>query len=246
MKIFAIANHKGGVGKTTSAQNIAAYLGLTGKKVLLIDLDSQANLTQCFGKHKEKKTIYDSISDGEPLNIVKINENLSIVPANNLMAGVDREIQDRILREYILKDLIKPVENDFDYCILDCPPSLGIITVNALASADYVLIPMEAEVLAYNGIKSLKEMIDQIKVRVNTNLIIKGVFFTNMKPKLRLSKAMSKLVNEKFKNELCKNSIRTNVSLAECQISGKHIFEYDPESQGAQDYKALVDEILIK
>lgn len=245
MKTIVVANNKGGVGKTTTVQNMGGGLAVLGYRVLLIDLDPQSNLTACFMPlTKVGKSIYDSFTNKEPLSINKINENISLVPSSREMGSVDRIIIDRPRREDILNKLLKPIENDFDYCIIDTPPSLGIVTLNALVAGNTVIIPMEAEYFAYEGIKNLKDLIDEVKEEINPNLTIGGVFFTNMKPKLKLAKAMSKLVEQKFGTEICKCVIRENVSLAECQPNRKDIFNYDPESNGAKDYKALLNEVL--
>ena len=246
MEVIVIANNKGGVGKTTSAQNLAAGLVQLKKRVLLVDVDPQANLTGCYVKLKDdQKTVFESFTDGDPLKdvIIKINDYLSLVPSSWEMGGIEKYLPE-LRKEDILNNLLKPQYSNFDYCIIDTPPSLNIITVNALVAGSRVLIPMEAAKFAYDGIKKLKELIDLIKSRVNPNLAIGGVFFCGIKPKLRLSKAMTKLVETKFSNEFCETMIRENIALAECQSTGQDIFEYAPESVGAQDYKNLLTEVL--
>lgn len=244
MRKIVVVNNKGGIGKTTSVQNIGAYLALKGFKTLLIDLDPQTNLTECFACFNEELSIYDSFSKNTPLNVVKVKENLFLVPSSLELQGIEREISDKMRREEILNKLIKPIINDYDYCVMDCPPALGLVTINALAAADDVIIPMEAEYLAYRGIETIRDMIKEVKEEINPGLNILGVFFTQYKPSLMLSKEIKKEVSKTFGAALFESTIRVNISLAECQSNGKDIFAYAPESNGASDYQALVEEIL--
>jgi chromosome partitioning protein len=246
MKKIVIVNHKGGVGKTTSAINISAGLAKKGNKCLVIDADPQSNLTESFGIFEPEKEIYLSFSKGDPLPIVKIKKNLSIVPNSLNFAGIELEISARMARETILKELIKGTDKDYDYCIIDCPPSLGLITLNALVSADEVYIPMEAEYLAYRGIDSIVGIINLVKKHFNPGLIIKGVFFTKYNEQRVLTKEINNQIKSYFGDVLMETKIRVNVALAESQSDGKDIFEYDPKSNGAKDYMSLVNEILNK
>ncbi|MHC1705763.1 MAG: ParA family protein [Tenuifilaceae bacterium] len=244
MKIIAIVNHKGGVGKTTSTINISAGLARKGKKVLAIDADPQTNLTESLGILNPEKSINDSFIKGEPLPIVQVKKNLWVVPSSLEFATVDLVIAGQMAREIILKELIEGVGNGYDYCIIDCPPSLGLVTLNALVAADEVYIPMEAEFLAFRGIDSIVGIIAKVKKHYNPKLEIKGVFFTQFNEKRVLTKEIKKLIGETFGNTMMKTQIRVNVALAESQSAGKDIFEYDPESNGANDYGKLVNEIL--
>jgi chromosome partitioning protein len=244
MKKIVLVNNKGGIGKTTSSQNIGAYLALQGFKVLMMDLDPQTNLTDCFACFNPERTIYHSFSKNEPLPVVEIKKNLSLVPSSFDFAGIEVEISNKMRRENILSKLLVPLEDQFDYCIMDCPPSLGLITINALTAGDHVLIPMEAEYLSFRGIETVKGMINNVKEEINPGLNIAGVFFTKLKPALSLSKAIREEVAKNFGEILCDTAIRVNIALAEAQSNGKDIFEYDPTSNGAQDYSQLVKEIL--
>jgi chromosome partitioning protein len=244
MKKIVIANHKGGVGKTTSSINISAGLAKKGKKVLIIDTDPQSNLTESFGIFDPVKDLYLSFSKGEPLPIINVKKNLSIVPNSLNFSGIELEIAGRMPREIILKELIAGLDKTYDYCIIDCPPSLGLITLNSLVAADEVYIPMEAEFLAYRGIDSIVGIINLVKKHFNPKLMIKGVFFTKYNEQRVLTNEIKNQIKEYFGDNLMKTAIRVNVALAEAQSSGKDIFEYDPKSNGAKDYMSLVNEII--
>jgi chromosome partitioning protein len=244
MKKIVIANHKGGVGKTTSSINISAGLAKKGKNVLIIDADPQSNLTESFGIFDPVKDLYLSFSKGDPLPIINVKKNLSIVPNSLNFSGIELEIAGRMPREIILKELMAGLDKTFDYCIIDCPPSLGLITLNALVAADEVYIPMEAEFLAYRGIDSIVGIINLVKKHFNPGLMIKGVFFTKYNEQRVLTKEIKNQIKGYFGDNLMKTAIRVNVALAEAQSSGKDIFEYDPKSNGAKDYMSLVNEII--
>jgi len=244
MKKIVIANHKGGVGKTTSSINISAGLAKKGKNVLIIDTDPQSNLTESFGIFDPDKDLYLSFSKGEPLPIINVKKNLSIVPNSLNFSGIELEIAGRMPREIILKELMSDLDKTYDYCIIDCPPSLGLITLNALVAADEVYIPMEAEFLAYRGIDSIVGIINLVKKHFNPELMIKGVFFTKYNEQRVLTKEIKNQIKGYFGDNLMKTAIRVNVALAEAQSSGKDIFEYDPNSNGAKDYMSLVNELI--
>ena len=244
MKKIVIANHKGGVGKTTSSINISAGLAKKGKNVLIIDTDPQSNLTESFGIFDPDKDLYLSFSKGEPLPIINVKKNLSIVPNSLNFSGIELEIAGRMPREIILKELMSELDKTYDYCIIDCPPSLGLITLNALVAADEVYIPMEAEFLAYRGIDSIVGIINLVKKHFNPGLMTKGVFFTKYNEQRVLTKEIKNQIKGYFGDNLMKTAIRVNVALAEAQSSGKDIFEYDPNSNGAKDYMSLVNEII--
>jgi chromosome partitioning protein len=243
MKKIVIVNHKGGVGKTTSSINISAGLAKKGKKVIIIDADPQANLTESFGVFDPVKDLYLSFSKGEPLPIINVKKNLSIVPNSLNFSGIELEIAGRMPREIILKELMAGLDKTYDYCIIDCPPSLGLITLNALVATDEVYIPMEAEFLAYRGIDSIVGIINLVKKHFNPGLMIKGVFFTKYNEQRVLTKEIKNQIKGYFGDNLMKTVIRVNVELAEAQSSGKDIFEYDSDSNGAKDYMSLVNEI---
>ena len=245
MRTIAFVNHKGGVGKTTSVINIAAGLVKKKYKVLTIDADPQANLTtSLLGANEPKKSIKDSFSKDEPLPILIYDTNFSIVPSTLDFSGIELEISNRIARETILRELINNIEKKFDYCLIDCPPSLGLITLNALVAANEVIIPTEAEFLAYRGIDTIVGVIEKVKKHFNPNLRLSGVFFTKYQEQKVLTKMITDKIEECFQSMLLKTRIRVNVSLAESQAKAKDIFEYAPKSNGAADYMELVKEII--
>ncbi len=246
MKTICLLNHKGGVGKTTSVACIGAGLALRGKRVLLIDLDPQTNLTESMGVREHPLSIYDAMSAGKPLPIVVVKENLSVVPSALNLAGLELEIAARMARETVLRRLIEPLKKQFDYAIIDCPPSLGLLTINGLVAADEVFIPLEAEFLAYRGIDTIVGIIETVRTHFNPNLFISGVFLTKYNRQRILTRSIKEEVSQYFGNVLFENTIRVNVALAEAPANGKDIFEYAPDSNGAEDYLALVDEFLVR
>lgn len=246
MKTIAILNHKGGTGKTTSALNIGAGLARQKKKTLLIDIDPQTNLTEGLGRRDIKVSIYNSIRDGVDLPIEKINDYLDLVPSSLELVGAELELVSRLARESILKNLLKKIKDNYDYIVIDCPPALGMLTINALVPADTVLIPLEAEYYAYRGIDRMVSIISDVRTHYNENLTIGGVFITKCNPNRLLTEHITESVHKHFGEKLLNSKIRVNVSLAEAPIHGKDIFEYAPTSNGARDYEKLVEEILTK
>lgn len=244
MITISILNHKGGVGKTTSVVNIGAALALTGKKVLLVDIDPQANLSESFGLVRLRPSIYDSLVAAAPLPIHKVKDKLDVVPASLELAMADLEIAGEMSRESILKDLLEQHKNKYDFILIDCPPSLGLLTINALVAANDVFIPLEAEFLAYRGIDSIVGVIDKVKKKLNKTLRIGGVFMTKYNKQRILTKNIREEVSKYFGDVVFDTTIRVNVALAESPANAKDVFDYAPESNGAEDYKDLVLEIL--
>jgi chromosome partitioning protein len=244
MKTICLLNHKGGVGKTTSVACIGAGLALRGKRVLVIDLDPQTNLTESMGVKNHPLSIYDAMSSGKSLPIVAVKENLSVVPSALNLAGLELEIAARMSRETILRRLIEPLKSQFDYAVIDCPPSLGLLTINGLVAADEVLIPLEAEFLAYRGIDTIVGIIETVRTHFNQKLYISGVFLTKYNRQRILTKSIREEVAQYFGDVLFVNNVRVNVALAEAPANGQDIFTYAPESNGAEDYLAIVDELL--
>lgn len=247
-KILTISNHKGGVGKTTSTMNIGAGLNRLKQKVLLIDLDPQANLTQCLGASGEENNIYFNLKGtkkAEPLNISK---GLDLIPSHIDLSGAEIELTAEIGREYKLKKLIEPLKKDYDVIIIDSPPSLGLLTINSLSAADYVLLPLQAEYLALQGLTKLLEVIDLVKETTNPALQIGGVFITRFDKRKVLNKNVSEIIEKEFKDIAFKTIIRDNIALAESPVNGMDIFRYSPKSNGAEDYLKLSKEVkkLIK
>lgn len=243
-KTIAIANHKGGVGKTTSVASIGAGLAIKGKKVLLVDLDAQQNLSYTLTHVEDPETsVYDALVKDAELPIVNVYENVDLVPASLDLARAEIDMSTKIAREGILKSLLEEHLNKYDYIIIDCPPSLGIITTNALVAADEIFIPLTAEALPLKGLTMLDNVVSEIRKRVNPNLRLGAVFFTRFNNR-KLNKEVVNLINQRYGDKVLDTKIRENITLAEMPLSGKSIFEYEKRSNGAKDYLALCDEIL--
>jgi chromosome partitioning protein len=246
-KIIALLNHKGGVGKSCSTQNIAAALQQLKKKVMVIDLDGQANLTESMGLSiEEPQTIYGALKGEYPLPLVKTECGITLVPACLDLSAAESELINEPGREMILRGLIQKAtaDNKFDYILIDCPPSLGLLTLNALTTADFIIIPVQAQFLAMRGMAKLMNVIQIVQERLNPGLQIGGIVITQYDSRKTLNKSVSELIRESFCDKVFKTFIRDNVALAEAPVRGKNIFEYSPRSHGAQDYMALAKEIL--
>ncbi len=242
--VITIANHKGGVGKTTSTASIAAALALRGKKVLTIDLDAQQNLSYTLTLNEDpESSIYDALVKDSPLPIVKIRENLDLVPASLELARAEIDLSTKIAREGILKTLLEDYMDKYDFILIDCPPSLGIITTNALVASSQLFIPLTAEALPLKGLTMLDDVVNEVKKRVNPNLSLGGVFFTRFNNR-KLNKEVVEAINNRYGDKVFKTKIRENITLAEMPLTGQTIFEYDNRSNGAKDYAALADEII--
>ncbi|HJD59405.1 MAG TPA: ParA family protein [Rickettsia endosymbiont of Omalisus fontisbellaquei] len=245
-KIYAVSNHKGGVGKTTSTINIGASLANKKKKVLLVDLDPQSNLTQSLGIKNVEIGIYENLRGGKILNIIEHKNNLSILPSSLDLSAAEVELSAEPGREYILKDILSKLKNKFDYILIDCPPSLGLLTINALTAADYILIPMQAEYLPLRGLAKLSEVIDKIRNRLNNNLQIGCVFFTQYDARKILNRDIAESVAGFFGEKLLNSKISNNIALAEAPSQGKDIFTYSKSCKGATDYHELCNELIEK
>ena len=243
-KVIALSNHKGGVGKTTSTVNIGAGLANKGKKVLVIDMDPQANLSQCFGIQEPEFTVYGSLVGDYDLKPYALRDTLHVVPSTLDLAGAEVELASKIARETILKKLVDKVRDQYDYILLDCAPSLGLITINAFAAADEIYIPLQAQFLALHGLDKLFDIVELVRENINPNLHISGVFTTQFDGRKVLNRDIADLVQDNFKEKVFKTVIRDNVTLAEAPSHWQDIFTYNPKSYGAADYASLVDEIL--
>jgi chromosome partitioning protein len=244
--IIAVSNHKGGVGKTTSTVNIGAALVRKGYKVLLVDLDPQANLTQSLDAKQSAFTIYDYIKGSDNVIPVQIKPNLFMIPSSLDLSAAEVEISSEPGREYILKDILSKVEKSFDYILIDCPPSLSILTINAFTASKIVIIPMQAEYLPLRGLAKLTEVINKIKTRLNPQLEIRCVFLTKFDSRKILNRDVAESIKNFFGEKLLKNHISTSIALAEAPSQGKDIFMYNNTSKPAQEYAELTDEILEK
>ena len=244
---ISILNHKGGVGKTTTAVNLAAALQIKGKRVLVIDLDGQANLTESLGLSiEEEKTIYGAMKGEYPLPLVETNIGLTLVPSCLDLSAAESELINEPGREMILKQLIhKSTETSkFDYIIIDCPPSLGLLTLNALTASDKLIIPVQAEFLAMRGMAKITNVIGIVQERLNPNLDIAGIVITQYDQRKTLNRSVSDLIKDSFCDKIFQTVIRDNVALAEAPINGQSIFEYNNKANGAKDYMSLAEEVL--
>lgn len=252
MKIVSIFNQKGGVGKTTTNINLAAFIALKGYKVLVIDIDPQGNTSSGLGIEKEEQenTTYEllltEMTLEETIHDVENIENLKIVPSNMNLAGADLELSYMENRESILKRKIAALEDRFDFIIIDCPPSLGLLTINALTASDTVLIPMQCEYYALEGISQLVKTIQKVKKGLNRNLEVEGVVLTMFDPRRNLQIQVAEELKSYFGELVYENSIPRNIRLAEAPSFGLPIALYDGKAKGAEAYSDLADEFLRK
>lgn len=243
-KVIAIANHKGGVGKTTSVASLGDALALKGKKVLLIDLDAQQNLSYSLsGNEDPDVSVYDTLVKDRELPIVNVRKNVDLVPASLELARAEIDMATKIAREGILKSALENKLTNYDYVIIDCPPSLGIVTTNALVAADEIYIPLTAEALPLKGLTMLDDVISEVKRRVNPKLELGGVFFTRYNNR-KLNKEVVSMIEQRYGDKVFSTKIRENIALAEMPLSGNSIFEYDSKSNGAKDYMSLAKEVI--
>jgi len=243
-KVIAIANHKGGVGKTTSVASIGAVLSRKGYRTLLVDLDAQANLTGSLSDTDEQqRTIYEALREREGLPVVEVSEGLSIVPSSLDLAGIELELSSSMSREFALKDVLEPVAGEYDYILLDCPPSLGLLTVNAFVASDEIIIPLTAEALPFQGLTMIGKIIGMVQKRLNTSLRLSGILFTRWEGR-KLNKLVEEAVRGKYGDIVYNSRVRTNIALAEAPLSKLDILSYNDKSNGAQDYIEVADELL--
>jgi chromosome partitioning protein len=246
---IAVFNQKGGVGKTTTTVNVSAGLAEKGAKVLAVDIDPQGNTTSGLGvdKNKLKKTIYDVLLGDLSMKEVKKPtpmKNLDLIPSNMDLAGAEIELLDINKREYILRKNLEDIKNDYDYILVDCPPAVNILTLNALAAANSVLVPIQCEYYALEGLTHLISTIKLVQQRINPELYIEGIIFTMYDARTNLSLQVVEEVKRYFPKEIYTTLIPRNVRLGEAPSHGLPIMLYDEKSKGAESYRLLVEEIL--
>ncbi len=250
-KIISLANQKGGVGKTTSCVNIAASLGLLGHKVLIIDLDPQGNTTSGVGVAKRGlRGTTKELLNGE-MNIRDIiretpYENLSVIPANTTLTSSEFELFDFDDNEFLMKKALEEVKDEFDYILIDCPPSLGRLTVNALTASDGVIVPMQCEFYALEGLSQLMITVKLIQKHYNPALTVSGILITMYNPRLLLSMQVIKELEKHYEDKLFKSKISRNVKLSEAPSFGKPVFYHDKNSKGAKEYLEVAKEIVSR
>jgi len=249
-KIIAVANQKGGVGKTTTAINLAAGLSYFNQKVLLVDFDPQGNTTQGVGTPREsiKFSVYNVLMENHSIKDASLkltHPPLTLIPATIDLAGADLEMADyKVGRERLLKNKLDVIKHEYDYIIIDCPPSLGLLNTNALTAADSVLIPVQCEYYALEGLTQLLSTIRLVQRLFNDKLIIEGLLLTMFDARTKLSVEVQQEVRKYFKERVYRSFIPRNIKLSEAPSRGQSIFEYDVRSEGAKAYAALAKEVL--
>lgn len=248
-RIIAVANQKGGVGKTTTAINLSSCLAEKGKKVLAVDMDPQGNMTSGLGVNKNsvENTIYDLIIGESSIDEVlrkDIMKNLDIIPANIDLSAAEIELIDVEDKEYIVRNVIKDIKDNYDYIIIDCPPSLSMLTINAMTTATSVLVPIQCEYYALEGLSQLIHTVDLVRDRLNPELEIEGVVFTMYDARTNLSLQVVENVKDNLHQNIYKTIIPRNIRLAEAPSYGIPINEYDPKSAGSESYMRLAEEVI--
>jgi chromosome partitioning protein len=248
-KIIAIANQKGGVGKTTTSVNLAAGLAVEEKKVLLVDADPQGNATSGSGipRLQSRKTLYNALVLNEDLDNIVLPTELPllwVLPADKNLAGAEIELVDKEGREYILKTVLSKIKKNYDYIVIDCPPSLGLLTLNGLTAADSLLVPIQCEYFALEGVTELFDTLARLRRGLNPKLLIEGLLLTMYDERTNLSAAVAKDLRDFYGKQVLQTVIPRNVRLAEAPSYGKPIILYDIRSRGAESYIQLAKEIL--
>jgi chromosome partitioning protein len=246
-KTITITNQKGGVGKTTTAHSLAAGLKAKGYSVLAVDLDPQGNLSYGYSTEQDKPTVYEVLKgEASALEAIQRTVNGDILPANILLSGADMEFT-RTGREYLLTEALKPLQSLYDFIILDTPPALNILTINAFSASDSLIIPMGADIFSLQGMAQLHKAIEQVKKYVNPNLKVEGILITNHNPRTVLGKDMAdtiKQIADQLDTKLFKTAIRATVTIQEAQTQQTDIYSYSPKGTATADYSAFIDELM--
>lgn len=248
-KVIGIINQKGGVGKTTTAVNLASCLALSGHKTLLIDSDSQGNTTTGLGFEKEKlqNTLYEVLINGEEPSSVVVKtkiKKLHLLPAKTSLAGAEIELVGMTDREYIMKKAVSSIRDNYEYIIIDCPPSLGLMTLNSLVASDSILVPIQAEFYALEGVVQLMKTIKSVQKKMNPSIYLEGVLLTMFDGRTNLSLQVAEEVKKYFGEKVFRTMIPRSVKISESPSFGEPVVTYDPKSKGAEAYKKLCREVV--
>ena len=241
--VISLINHKGGVGKTTSTLNLGKALSMLGKKVLIVDIDPQANLSQSLGIEEPEINIYQAVCEGADLPIVEADENFHIVPADLDLSEAELRLQSDVNGYFVLRSIVRKVAEQYDFVLIDCPPSLGILTLNALIASNQVIVVVQSEYLAVKGLQTIFNLIEKLKENLNTDLKIKGMLITQLNHTV-FRKSIADTVRNLYEGTVFNTTIRQNITLAEASASGQDVFSFDSKSSGAEDYLNLAKEIL--
>lgn len=248
-RTIALINNKGGVGKTTSCLNIGVALSLLGKKVLLVDIDPQGNLTDAFiNINQLQYTIKDllegNISDINQVIKLNVKQNIDLIPSNNLLNGTEEKLLNKMSRETILKRILEPIKNNYDYILIDCPPSLNLLVLNSLTASNEAIIPIATEYHALTGTNTIIQTLQQVKTLLNSSLRLSGVFITKYDERTNNDREIKEAIQNNFKSLCYKTIIRTNVKVKDATNVHKSVIDLDPTSNGAIDYMDLAKEII--
>jgi chromosome partitioning protein len=241
--IISMVNHKGGVGKTTSTLNLGKALSLQKKKVLIIDLDPQSNLSQSTGIEEPEKNIYHALCEGAELPTLNLSTNFDLVPADLDLSEAELRLQSDVNGYFILKKILKSAAENYDFILIDCPPSLGILTLNALIASHRVVVVVQSEYLAVKGLQTIFNLIEKLKENLNTDLDILGMLITQINRTV-FRTSIANTVREIYQGKVFETMIRANITLAEASASGKDIFSFDATCAGAKDYQDLAKEVI--
>lgn len=243
-KVISFGNHKGGVGKTTTTVNVGSILASKGYKVLVIDLDAQANLTVSLLKEEPEDSIYHTLTGKKKdLPIIPVTDYLSIVPASLQLAMAEMELTAAISREKILAEILEKVKGRYDFVLIDCPPSLGLLTLNAFTASNEIIIPLVAEVLPFKGLMMINDFISQVQHRLNREAHVTGILITRWEY-TKLTKDIEERLRKQLGSLVYTTKIRKNITIAEAPLESKNIVEFDPKCNGAQDYRTFTEELL--